>query len=84
MRVTGWTWDELRRQPARIVRAHFFRIFAGLYWDARMAGASAGPPPSRASFRTLEEYAAARRGFGAARRHVEALERVLWPEDKDG
>jgi hypothetical protein len=81
MRVTGWTVPELRAAPARVVRAHFARIFVGLAWSPELAQAAASPPPARGSFGDLAEYAQARQ---ARARQIEAqqtIERALWPED---
>jgi hypothetical protein len=84
MRVTGWTVPELRAAPARVVRAHFARIFAGLVWSPALAEAAAGPPPSRGSFGNIGDYAAARQAKAGAIAAQRAVERVLWPEDDDG
>lgn len=81
MRVTGWTVPELRAAPARVVRAHFARIYAGLVWDPALAEAAAGPPPARGSFGSLGDYAAARLAKGRVIEAQQAVERDLWPED---
>jgi hypothetical protein len=83
MRVTGWTVPELRAAPARVVRAHFLRIFVGLAWSPALAEAAAGPPPPRGNFGSLEDYAAARRAKVAAQDALKTVERLLWPEDDD-
>ena len=80
MRITGWTAATLRAQPARVIRAHFVRIFAGLAWSPALAEAAAGPPPSRGSFGSLADYANARQAKGAAIAALRELERTLWPE----
>jgi len=80
MRITGWTAATLRAQPARVIRAHFARIFVGLAWSPTLAEAAAGPPPSRGSFGSLADYAKARQAKGAAIAALRELERTLWPE----
>ena len=82
-RVTGWTTAELRAEPARVVRAHFARIFAGLVWDPALAEA-ARTPVSRASFGSLGDYANARAAQGRAVNAMDTLTAALWPEDDDG
>jgi hypothetical protein len=84
MRVTGWDTATLGRQPARVVRAHFLRIFAGLVWSPALAEAAAGPPPSRGNFGNIGDYALARQAKGKAIEAQRAIERALWPEDDDG
>ena len=81
MRVTGWTVPELRAAPARVVRAHFARIFAGLIWSPALAEAAAGPPPTRGNFGSLADYATARQAKSKAIEAQTMLERALWPED---
>jgi len=83
MRVTGWTAAVLRAQPARVVRAHFARIFAGLVWSPALAEAAASPVPARASYGSLADYAAARNARGKAAEALATVERALWPEDDD-
>jgi hypothetical protein len=82
MRVTGWDTATLRRQPARVIRAHFLRIFVGLAWNPALAEAAAGPPPARSSFGTLSDYAAARGAKARAQIAFTELQRALWPEDE--
>jgi hypothetical protein len=85
MRVLGWTVPELRAAPARVIRAHFARIFVGLVWNPALAEAAAGPPPPRGSFgRDLAAYGSAVRAKLEAKRVLETVERALWPEDDDG
>jgi hypothetical protein len=81
MRVTGWTVPELRAAPARVVRAHFARIFVGLAWSPELAEAAAGPPPARGSFGSIGDYAEARRAKARAIETQQMIERALWPED---
>ena len=50
MRVTGWTAATLRAQPARVIRAHFARIFAGLVWSPELAQAARTPMAPRGAF----------------------------------
>lgn len=83
MRVTGWTTAELRRQPARVVRAHFARIFVGLAWSPALAEAAAGPPPSRGNFGNIRDYADARLAHERTAKAQTVIERTLWPEDDD-
>ena len=80
MRVTGWDTATLRRQPARVVRAHFARIFAGLIWSPELAQAATGPPPPRTAFGSLADYAEARRGKAATVEAIAAMRSLLWPE----
>ena len=84
MRVTGWTSAQLRAEPARVIRAHFARIFAGLIWSPDLIRAASGPAPTRGSYGSLADYAAARRGYAMAVDARRVLERALWPEDDDG
>lgn len=82
MRATGWDTATLRRQPARVVRAHFARIFVGLAWSPELAEAAAGPAPPRGNYGSLADYAAARQAKGRAIEAQRAIERALWPEDE--
>jgi len=84
MRVTGWTVPELRAAPARVVRAHFARIFVGLAWNPALAEAAAGPPPPRGNFGNIADYAEARRHKARVVEAQRAIEAALWPEDDDG
>jgi hypothetical protein len=81
MRITGWTVPELRAAPARVVRAHFHRIFAGLAWNPALAEAAAGPPPPRGNFGSIGDFAEARRAKARAVEAQQVIERALWPED---
>jgi len=81
MRITGWTVPELRAAPARVVRAHFLRIFVGLAWNPELAEAAAGPPPPRGNFGTIRDYADARQAKARAVEAQRVVERALWPED---
>jgi len=80
MRVTGWTAATLRAQPARVIRAHFARIFAGLIWSPALAEAARAPVAPRGAFADLAAYADARKAKGAAVEALKTLERALWPE----
>jgi hypothetical protein len=83
-RVTGWTTAEMRAEPARVIRAHFARIFAGLVWSPDLArAASAGAAP-RSSYGSLADYAAARKAQAEAASALAQLEAALWPEDDRG
>ena len=84
MRVTGWTVAELNAAPARVIRAHFARIFADLLWSPDLARAAAGPPPARGGYGSLGDYAQARQAHAAAVNAQGIIESVLWPEDHDG
>jgi len=81
--ATGWTTAELRAEPARVVRAHFARIFAGLVWDPALAEAARSSGPSRASYGSLGDYANARAAQGRAVSALDTLTAALWPEDDD-
>jgi len=81
MRVTGWTVPELRAAPARIVRAHFARIFAGLLWSPQLAEMARTSTPPRSAFGNLRGYADARASRERANQALRAVETVLWPED---
>jgi len=81
MRVTGWTAATLRAQPARVIRAHFARIFAGLVWSPELAQAARTPMAPRGAFADIAAYAAARTGKAGAVEALKTLERALWPED---
>ena len=81
MRITGWTVPELRATPARVVRAHFLRIFVGLVWNPALAEAAAGPPPARGNFGSIRDYADARMAKTRAVEAQQVIERALWPED---
>jgi len=80
MRITGWTVPELRATPARVVRAHFLRIFVGLAWNPALAEAAAGPPPPRGNFGTIRDYADARQAKTRAVEAQRTVEAALWPE----
>jgi len=80
MRITGWTVPELRAAPARVVRAHFLRIFVGLVWNPALAEAAAGPPPARGNFGSIRDYADARMAKARAVDAQQVIERALWPE----
>jgi len=84
MRVTGWTEAVLRAQPARVIRAHFARIFAGLAWDPDLVAAATGPMPGRESFANLGDWAKARGNRGKAKEALDMMTAALWPEDDDG
>ena len=84
MRVTGWTVAELRAAPARVVRAHCARIYAGLVWNPDLAKATSGPPPPRESYGSLADWAAARSAQTDGRKLQALIESMLWPEDDDG
>lgn len=84
MRVTGWTEAVLRSQPARVIRAHFVRIFAGLVWSPDVATAVRTPAPQRAAYANLADYAHARSAKVQATEALDALAALLWPEDDDG
>ena len=84
MRVTGWTVPELRAAPARVVRAHFARIFAGLLWSPQLAEAARSPTPPRTAFVSIRDYADARAAKERAGEVLRAVETVLWPEGDDG
>jgi hypothetical protein len=80
MRVTGWTAATLRAQPARVIRAHFARIFAGLVWSPELATAVRAPAAPRGAFSDIAAYVDARKAKGAAVEALKTLERALWPE----
>lgn len=80
MRVTGWTVPELRAAPARVVRAHFARIFVGLAWNPQLAEA-ANTTVSRAAFPDLASYGKAARARAEAASVLTSVQRALWPED---
>jgi hypothetical protein len=81
MRVTGWTAATLRAQPARVIRAHFARIFADLVWSPELARAARSPAPDRSAYANIGEYAKARAAKSAAMDGLKTLEQALWPED---
>ena len=83
MRVTGWTVPELRATPARVVRAHFARIFSALAWSPELADAARTPVSPRSAYADLAAYADARKAKTGAVEALEMLERVLWPEGDD-
>lgn len=83
-RVTGWTTAELRAEPARVIRAHFARIFAGLVWSPELAAAASAPVPDRAAFGNISDWAAARAAKRSAGDALDTLTAALWPEDDDG
>jgi len=82
MRITGWDTDTLRRQPARVVRAHFARIFVGLIWNPELAASVAGPGPTRGGYADLGDYATARAQRGRQVTAMAAISELLWPEDE--
>lgn len=83
-RVTGWTTAQLRAEPARVIRAHFARIFAGLIWNPRLAEAARSAAPSRAAYGSLADYAQARAARSQASQALDMVTAALWPEDDDG
>lgn len=80
MRVTGWTAATLRAQPARLIRAHFVRIFVGLVWSPELAEAAMTPAAPREAFGDLGDWGKARVAQGKAVEAFTALQRALWPE----
>jgi hypothetical protein len=81
MRITGWTVPELRAAPARVIRAHFARIFAGLAWSPELAEAAAAPMPPREAYRDIGEWGKARAAKGRAAEMLATVKAALWPED---
>lgn len=81
MRVTGWTPAEVRAAPARVVRAHFARIFAGLAWSPELAEAARAPSPPRSAYGDMQSWSEARLARARAAEAQRAIERALWPED---
>lgn len=74
MALTGWTYRELMAQPAPVVRALMWRVFASRTWDRDLAGAARAPLPDGVSFE-------ARIAKADALAALRALEAVLFPED---
>lgn len=83
MALTGWTHDQLRAQPAPVVRGLMHRVFAMTTWDAGVARMARRPPGDRSSYGSLGAWAAARRTQLEATRYVEEMQAILWPEDRD-
>ena len=81
MRVTGWTVQELRATPARVVRAHFARIFVGMVWSPALAEAAHSPVPDRSSFASLGDWSKARAAKLEAVKMLDTVSAALWPED---
>jgi hypothetical protein len=50
MVLTGWDADQLARQPAPVVRALMWRVFASAAWEPGLAAAAHSPLPPGASF----------------------------------
>jgi hypothetical protein len=80
MRVTGWTLDVLRAQPASVIRAHFHRIFVGLVWSPELADA-ARTPIHRENFGNPADYHKALVAKGEATAAFDRVTTALWPED---
>ena len=83
MRLTGWTEAVLRAQPARVIRAHFWRVFSGHVWEPSYRE-MATAPVSRAAYGDLSGYLKAVEGRDAAVSLLKTIEGLLWPEDDDG
>ena len=84
MALTGWTYDELRAQPAPVVRGLMHRVFARLVWDRDLVATARRGAGDRSSYANLAAWAEARRAQLAAAKAVEEIEAALWPEDDDG
>lgn len=83
-RVTGWTTAQLRAEPARVIRAHFARIFAALIWSPELATAAATPVADRKAYGSLDDWSRARAGKRQAIEAMATVTAALWPEDDDG
>ena len=82
--ATGWTYGELLRQPASVVRSLMWRLWTERIWKPSIIEAARSPVPNRAAFGSIAEWADARRGKAAASEYAELLTAALWPEDDDG
>lgn len=80
MLATGWTADEMRRAPARVVRALMWRIFAAGVWSDDLAQLSRQPVAHRSAFGSATAWADAQRARTQAKSVVDEIERTLWPE----
>ena len=81
--ATGWTYEQLRAQPARLVRALAFRSFVSHVWSPELASAAAAPV-SRESFGSAQDWLDAIKRRDAAADALRTVEAALWPEDSDG
>lgn len=79
--TTGWTAATLRAQPAGLVRALAWRIFAARAWSPGIAEA-ARRPVTRSLFAGTEQWVEAVRAREAAADALRAIEAALWPEDE--
>lgn len=48
--LTGWDSQQLARQPAPVVRALMWRVFASAAWEPGLAAAAYAPLPPGAPF----------------------------------
>jgi hypothetical protein len=78
--ATGWTADELRAAPARLVRALSWRMFAARQWNAEVAAMAQQPVTHRSNFGSTAQWADAQRARTSAIKWVEDLSAILWPE----
>jgi hypothetical protein len=81
--ATGWTYEQLRAQPARLVRALAYRSFVTRIWSPELASAAAAAVP-REAFTSPQDWLDAIKRRDAAADALRTVEAALWPEDSDG
>ncbi len=81
--LTGWTAAELRAQPAGLVKALMWRVFARHLWEPDLAKAARMELP-REAFPSLKDQFEATRKRDEAAKSLGILEAALWPEGDDG
>lgn len=84
MATTGWTHEQLREQPAPVVRGLMHRAFVRAAWDAEVARAARTPVGHRSDYRTAQDWGDAYRAHVDANKSLREIESALWPEDDDG
>jgi len=80
--LTGWTFEQLRAQPADVVRGLMQRIFAERAWEPGVA-ALARRPILRSAYSSAGAWGEAERAKAAAARGLAEIEGALWPEGDD-
>ena len=80
--MTGWTFEQLRAQPADVVRGLMQRIFAERAWEPGVA-ALACRTILRSSYSSPGAWGEAERAKAGAAQRLAEIEAALWPEGDD-
>lgn len=81
--MTGWTHEELQRQPGWLVRGLMHRVFAHQAWNPDLAD-TARRTVHRSHYANAPDWAAARNAQASASSAVKEITAALWPEGDDG